>query len=90
MPGPAFPQSFSAGQVNLKMVPPPSRGRAWIRAAVLLNDLLADGQANAVAGIFGASVQAVENDEHALGVLGGYADTVIGYSESPFGSLFRR
>ena len=83
--------SFPAGKVNRKIVPPPSRGTAWIVPTVPFNDFLADGQPDAVARIFGAGVQAVENDEDVLGMLGGYADAVVGDGEYPIGpSLLRR
>ena len=53
-------------------------------ASVPFDDLLADRQPNAVAGIFGAGVEAVENDEHVLGMLRGDADAVVGHREQPF------
>ena len=63
--GSCLSASFPAGKVNLKMVPPPSSGHGLNCASVPFDDLLADRQPDAVAGIFGAGVQAVENDEDA-------------------------
>src|SRR6516225_183334 len=51
--------------------------------AVPLDDLLADGQADARAGVLAASMQALEDDEDALEVLGGDADSVVAHGEAP-------
>ena len=59
-------------------------------AAVPLDDLLADRQSDAIAGIFGAGMQSLENDEDVLGVLLGYTNAVVGHREDPFRTLFLR
>ena len=51
------------------------------------DDFFADSQTDAVAGIFSAGVQPVENYEDAFGVLGGNADTVVGDREDRFASF---
>src|SRR5205807_392337 len=52
-------------------------------AAVMLDDLLADCQANAVARIFRARVQPMENREDAGLALWGYAYTIVDDTEAP-------
>ena len=52
-------------------------------AAVALDDLLADGQADARAGILGPGVQPLEDDEDALEVFGLHADAVVLHREYP-------
>src|ERR1700690_738580 len=59
-------------------------------AVVPFDDLLADRQPDAIAGVFSAGVQALENDEDVLEVLGGYADTVVCHRENQFRCLFLR
>ena len=59
-------------------------------AAVLLDNLLADRQPDAVAGVFGARVQAVENNKDVFGVFGGYANAIVGHRENPFRLSFLR
>ena len=55
--------------------------------AVTLHDLLADGQADACAGILFSGVQALEDDKDALGILGIDADAVVADGKDPFTSL---
>ena len=56
-------------------------------AAMPFDDLLADRQPDAIARIFGASVQAVEDDKDVFRVLGRYANAVVGHRKDPFGAL---
>ena len=59
-------------------------------SAMLLDDLFADRQADAVARILGAGVQALKDDEDVLAVLRCDADAVVRDREHPFiGLLFR-
>jgi hypothetical protein len=46
-----------------------------------LDNLFADCQPYAVARVLGASVQAVENDENAFRIFGGYANAIVGDGE---------
>lgn len=52
-------------------------------STVTLQDLLADCQPDAGAGILFASVESLENNENALGVLWGDADPIVLYGEGP-------
>src|ERR1700691_3645882 len=53
-------------------------------SAVVLDDLAAQGQADAGALVAVAGMQALEDDEHALGVLGLDADAVVRDPDLPF------
>jgi hypothetical protein len=53
-----------------------------------LHDALADRQADARSGIIFAVVQALEDDENALEILGVNADSVVGYREDPVLLIF--
>ena len=46
-------------------------------AAIVFDDFLADGQADAVARVFATRVQALEDDKNVLRILGSNSDSVI-------------
>src|ERR1700687_2647545 len=54
----------------------------------VFDDLLADGQADAVARIFAASVQTLEDHENTLGVLRSNSNSVVGHAEQPIVTRF--
>src|SRR5579863_3386009 len=65
----------------------------WLRfkpdtTTMVLDDLLADRQADTAAGIFRPGVQAFENSEDNFGVFGSDADSVVGDQEHPLPVLF--
>src|SRR5207245_7967985 len=47
-------------------------------SAILLDDLAADGQADSVAGIFGAGMQPLKNDEDVLAILRLIVTAIVG------------
>src|ERR1700728_282476 len=57
-------------------------------AARPLDNLLADGEADAVARVFGASVQALKDYENIVGMLGSDSDPVVAYAELPVLACF--
>src|ERR1700734_817499 len=57
-------------------------------AARSLDNLLADGEADAVARVFGASVQALKYYENIVGMLGSDSDPVVAYAELPVLACF--
>src|SRR5438445_10955277 len=65
-----------------------SRSQSWFRfhpdpAPELLNNFLADGKPDAVAGIFCAGVQSPENYEHSIHMLSRVANTFVLIREHP-------
>src|SRR5271163_121485 len=52
-------------------------------STVELDDLLADGQADAVARVFTAGVQTLKGKKDAFQILGGNSDSVILHAEEP-------
>lgn len=59
-------------------------------AAVAFDDCAADGEPDAGAGVFVATVQSLEHPEHPLPVLGGHTDPPIGHREPPLCVLVHR
>src|ERR1035438_6391272 len=67
---------------GLRLRPDPS--------AVAFDDLFADGQADAIARVFAAGVQTLEDDKDVFRVLRGNSDSVIAHAEQPvLARLFR-
>src|SRR5258706_15459748 len=58
--------------------------------AIALHDLLADGQADAVARVFSAGVQTLKDYKNVFRVLGRNSDSVIVHAEQPSQSGFFR
>src|SRR5690606_15003341 len=75
------PEGHTAAGSGMKRRSVAGRGLHPDAAAVALDDLSTDGQADAGARVFGAGVQALEDLEDPVLVLGVDADPVVAYRE---------